>query len=83
MNPEEGMAAHDLNISVFKVERFVRSGHLLATAAFKVLAEFGWGQVGYGGNAQRGGGCCGRWDIYEGLGGEFHILQDGGRHDPL
>jgi len=32
------------------VERLVMGGHPFTTAIFGILAEFGWGQVGHGGN---------------------------------
>ena len=38
MNPEEGVTAHDLNASVFKVERVVRNGYLFPTTIFNVLS---------------------------------------------
>ena len=51
MNSEKGASAHDLNVSVFKVERVVTSGHLFVAATSNVVSQFGRGKVGYGGDA--------------------------------
>ena len=75
MDPEYGVSAHDLHVSIFEVERFVTSGRSFFT-------ELGWGQVGYSGDTQCGGRDGGGWGI-EGLGGRFHGIQDGRRLDAL
>ena len=38
MDLKEDVAAHNLDVSIFKIERVVRSDHPLATAIFDVLA---------------------------------------------
>ena len=43
VDPEYGMPARDLHVSIFEVNRVVTGGRLL-------LTELGWGQVGYSGD---------------------------------
>ena len=56
VDPEDSTLAHDLHVSIFEVERLVASERLFITALPDVIAQLGWGQVGYGGDAQCGGG---------------------------
>ena len=76
------MSAHDLYISIFQVECLVASENpFVAGLSGRVLVKFGRGQVGYGGNAQRGRGYC--WSFSECVGiilkqwERFELLQGG------
>ena len=77
------MSAHDLHVSVLEVERLVASRNPFVTALLDFLAKFGWGQVGYGGDAQCGGGDGSGSIVGKCAGGKPHVMQDGERLDAL
>jgi hypothetical protein len=82
MNPEQGVSAHDLHVSIFKVKSVVASSRVFL-AIFDLFTELGWGQVRYGGDAQCRGGNCASRDIDEIFGRRLQVKQDGGKLDIL
>ena len=55
MNPEYGVLARDFYVSVLEIECLVAGRRLFDIAFSDVLARFGGGPVGHGGDAQCGG----------------------------
>ena len=51
MDPEYGLTAHNLYVSVFEVKCIVASDCPLLAEVFDIFTELRWGQVGYRGDA--------------------------------
>jgi len=76
VDTENCLPAHDLDISIFQVERLVANQDPFATVLSDILVEFGRSQVGYGGDAQRGGRDGGDSVVGECVGGRPHVVRD-------
>ena len=81
MDPEKCVSAHNFYVSIFQVERFVAREDPFVATFSDILVEFGRGQVGHSGDAQRGG----RGDsiVDKCLRGGLGIRRDRGRLDRL
>ena len=82
MNPEHRVPAHEFQVPILEVKRIVPGSRLLL-AALGTIAKFGWGPVGYSGNAQCRGKVCGGRDIDEGLRGRTYAAHGGRGLDAL
>jgi len=83
VDPENRVSAHDLHVSVFQIERLVASRNPFAVALSDVLVKFCRGQVGYGGDAQRGGRGGGDSIVGKCVGGRLCVMEDRGSLDSL
>ena len=83
MDPENRVSAHNLHVPVLDIERLMVGIDPLAITLSEIIVKFGWGQVGYSGDAQSGGGNGGDSVIGEGVGGRLWAMQAGERLDVL